>query len=102
MANDKVYFNSGALFKIKDKKSDKQPDYRSSIQLDVDTLDGIIASGGKLSIAGWLKNGAQGQFVSLLLSADNYVKPETKPVQNNASQDAKSSKFENIDEDIPF
>ena len=102
MANDKVYFNSGALFKTTDKKSEKEPDYRATIQLDEDTLDAIIASSGKIKIAGWLRDSAKGKFVSLLVSADNYVKPETKPVQNNAPQDAKSSRFENIDEDIPF
>ena len=99
MANDKIYYNSSALFKVKDKKSEKAPDYRASVQLDVETLDAIIASGGKLSIAGWLRDGAQGQFVSLLLSADSYVKPETKPVQNNAPQDAKRSDF---DDDVAF
>ena len=104
MANDKIYYNSSALFKVKDKKSEKAPDYRASVQLDVETLDAIIASGGKVSIAGWLRDGAQGQFVSLLVSADSYVKPSegnTPTQSNNAPQDAKRIGFDD-DEDIPF
>lgn len=92
---DKIYFNSGALFKVKDKKNDKAPDYRTQIQLDDATLDAIVASNGKISIAGWLRGGSSGQFVSLLVSADNYVpKEKAEPVKTIQSND--------FDDDIAF
>lgn len=78
MAEKKVYFNSGFLNKVKDKKSDKAPDYRINITLDTDTLDAIIAAGGKLQLAGWEREGANGKYVSFVASADTFL-PQSKP-----------------------
>lgn len=88
MAENKIYFNSGALFKVKEKKNEKAPDYRTQIQLDTETLNAIIESGGKISIAGWIRSGGSGQFVSLLVSADNYVpKEKSEPVRSSKSDE---------------
>ena len=77
MAEKKVYFNSGFLNKVKDKKSDKAPDYRINITLDTDTLDAIIAAGGKLQLAGWKRQGANGEYISFVASADTFVPQQT-------------------------
>ena len=77
MAEKKVYFNSGFLNEIKNKKSDKAPDYRINITLDVDTLNNIIAAGGKLQLAGWKRQGANGEYISFVASADTFVPQQT-------------------------
>lgn len=45
----------GSLFK-NEKKTEKQPDYRGSI---------VTPDGTKLALAGWIKQGAKGSFLSL-------------------------------------
>ncbi len=77
MAEKKVYFNSGFLNEVKNKKSDKAPDYRINITLDVDTLNNIIAAGGKLQLAGWKRQGANGEYISFVASADTFVPQQT-------------------------
>ena len=94
MAEKKVYFNSGFLNKVKDKKSDKAPDYRINITLDTDTLDAIIAAGGKVQLAGWEREGANGKYISFVASADNFVK-EPNPGEYIRPK-------EKIESDIPF
>lgn len=92
--SEKIYYNSAILNKITDKKSDKAPDYRANVTIDDATLDAIVAHGGKVSIAGWLREGKNGKFVSLLLSADTYVKP--------AQENAKANAYVDDSEDVPF
>ena len=95
MAEKKVYFNSGFLNKVKDKKSDKAPDYRINITLDTDTLDAIIAAGGKLQLAGWEREGANGKYVSFVASADTF-KPAGEPAKANGYV------ADELESDIPF
>jgi hypothetical protein len=92
---DKIYYNSGFLNKVKEKKSEKAPDYRSSIQLDDVTIHEILATGGKVSIAGWNYN----DTVRLVLSADTYVKPAQENAKSNGYQPQTA---EELEEDIPF
>ena len=93
---DKIYYNSGILNQVKDKKSDKAPDYRINMTLDTDTLDAIIAAGGKLQLAGWTRQGRTGEFVSFVASADSYVK--------SAGEPAKANEYiaDELESDIPF
>jgi len=92
MAEKKVYFNSGFLNKVKDKKSDKAPDYRINITLDTETLNNIIAAGGKIQLAGWNRQGANGEYVSFVASADNFVPQTTSgPIASDE-----------LESDIPF
>lgn len=90
---DKIYYNSSALFKVRDKKSEKAPDYNATIQLDSDTLDAIVKSGGKIRVAGWLREGAKGKFVSLMLTADDYVKPDSTEANDYSKHDDNISPF---------
>ena len=92
---DKIYYNSGFLNKVKEKKSDKAPDYRSNIQLDDATIDAIVAAGGKVSLAGWNYN----DTVRLVISADTYVRPAQENAKSNGYQPQAA---EELEEDIPF
>ena len=93
---DKIYYNSGILNQVKDKKSDKAPDYRINMTLDTDTLDAIIAAGGKLQLAGWTRQGRTGEFISFVASADTYVKPAGEPAKANGYI------ADELESDIPF
>ena len=90
MAEKKIYLDSGFTNTVK-KTSDKSPDYRINITLGVDTIDAIIASGGKLQLSGWKANYGKGDTVSWKASADTFV-PKTT--------DAKD--LSDVDSDIPF
>lgn len=98
---DKIYYNSGALFEVKNKKSAKAPDYRTQITIDAETLKAIVATNGKISIAAWSREGASGDFISLLVSADTYVKEA--PIAATQRAENKSNKQEDeFENDIPF
>jgi len=90
MAEKKVYLDSGFTNKVK-KTSDKSPDVRINLTLSTDTLDAIIAAGGKMQLAGWNVDYGKGDTVSWKASADTFV-PKTT--------DAKD--LSDVDSDIPF
>lgn len=93
---EKIYYNSGILNKVKDKKNDKAPDYRINLTLDTDTLDAIIKAGGKLQLAGWNRQGRTGEFISFVASADTYMKPASEPEKANGYI------ADELESDIPF
>lgn len=75
--------NSGTLFKNNKKQDgDKLPDYTGNVKIN----------GKELRIAGWVKSGAKGSFLSLKISehqpsekfSDNL---KTKPVSTNSNSD---------------
>ena len=90
MTEKKIYLDSGFTNTVK-KTSDKSPDYRINITLGVDTIDAIIASGGKLQLSGWKANYGKGDTVSWKASADTFVSKTT---------DARD--LSDVDSDIPF
>ena len=45
----------GALFKVKEKKGDKFPDYNGNIDVDKELIDLVQSGAEKIQIAGWLK-----------------------------------------------
>jgi hypothetical protein len=70
---------SGVLFKNDRKEKPAQPDYRGEIAINGQTF----------RIAGWVKEGAKGKFLSLAAQAK-----QDQPVANGASRSA--------DDEIPF
>lgn len=75
----------GQLFKNRYKEDgDKKPDYKGTM---------TDPNGVEWQIAGWIKDGANGKFLSLKIQ-EPYVKPESN-VQNPPSA-------YDDDEDIPF
>ena len=77
------------IFKNNRKTSEKQPDYQSSFEVK-ETM--TFVPGKKYKLAGWLKDGQGGKFISVKLTEDNY--------QGGGSP---SHTQKNLgDEDIPF
>lgn len=74
--------NSGALFKNRDKETDKHPDYTGKINVE----------GKELRLAAWLTESKSGQkFMRLKVSEFNEKKQE-KPMD----------KIVGLDDDVPF
>jgi len=90
MAEKKVYLDSGFTNKVK-KTSDKSPDVRINLTLSTDTLDAIIAAGGKMQLAGWNVDYGKGETTSWKASADTFVPKQT---------DAKD--LSDVEDSIPF
>lgn len=80
---------SGILFKNDRKTKETQPDYSGSITVD----------GKKRSIAGWIKQGKKGPFMSLAVKEweDNAVRKES--VQSAPHQPGPN---DFVDDSIPF
>jgi hypothetical protein len=90
MAEKKVYLDSGFTNKVK-KTSDKSPDVRINLTLSTDTLDAIIAAGGKMQLAGWNVDYGKGETTNWKASADTFVPKQT---------DAKD--LSDVEDSIPF
>jgi len=91
MAEKKVYFDSGFTNAVK-KTSDKSPDVRINMTLSTETLNAIIASGGKMQLSGWNANYGKGDTVSWKASADTFVPKTTSgPIASDE-----------LESDIPF
>ena len=75
--------NSGALFRNnKKQEGDKLPDYNGTIKIN----------GVEKQIAGWVKQGAKGSFLSLKIS-EPYKKPLDAKVVKTKTEDS---------DDLPF
>lgn len=68
----------GVLFKQREKKSDRSPDYTGECQIE----------GVKFRISGWAKQGRSGTFLSLALT-----KADSQPVGNNPRRESSSDGF---------
>jgi Neuraminidase (sialidase) len=91
MAEKKVYFDSGFTNVVK-KTSDKSPDVRINMTLSTETLNAIIAAGGKMQLSGWNANYGKGDTVSWKASADTFVPKTTSgPIASDE-----------LESDIPF
>ena len=70
--------NSGVFFRERDKQgNEKRPDYTGKLNVE----------GKEYRLAGWIRQGAKGDFLSLKVS-------EPQPPKSRSSQD--------FDDDIPF
>jgi uncharacterized protein (DUF736 family) len=78
--------NRGAIFKNDDKQQDNHPDYKGSLNVN----------GVDLWVSGWLKTSEKTGKKFLSLS----VKPKDSAPVKKASKP--SSRFDDIDSDVPF
>lgn len=60
--------NSGVLFKNTNKKEDKQPDYTGN----------ILIEGKEMRLAGWIKQGKKGTFLSIKVSEQTEKKEQAQ------------------------
>jgi len=91
MAEKKVYFDSGFTNAVK-KTSDKSPDVRINMTLSTETLNAIIAAGGKMQLAGWNVDYGKGETTNWKASADTFVPKTTSgPIASDE-----------LESDIPF
>jgi len=88
------YPNTGVLFKQDRKKSDKAPDWTGTLEIDDELLKAAIVSGAKLRIAGWVRSGRNGEFISL--------KAEEEKAQGNSGGGGGYGAPRRNDPDVPF
>ena len=65
-----------AIFKAEEKKSDKSPDYTSSVKVETRT---VLEPGVEYSLAGWIKEAKTGtKYISVMIKPkeDGYKKKE--------------------------
>lgn len=77
----------GAMFRTKEKKSDKSPDSEGNLCCPL--------CEGQLRLAGWLREGKSGQKY-------NSLKAEPKEPKEQPASKPSGSGFDDMAEDIPF
>jgi hypothetical protein len=96
------YPNSGALF-MRDKKSEKSPDWGGEITMEVALLKKLIeesdGDGVKIKLSGWVRQGNRGEFISV--KYDDF-----KPMNQERQPDRPAPKPAPLDfddgSDVPF
>lgn len=79
--------NTGALFKAKERATDKHPEYSGTINVD----------GKEYWLAGWVNEAKSGQkYFSLK------VKPKDKPADKSQREERAPKHFEDMASDLPF
>ncbi|WVR18106.1 single strand DNA binding protein [Burkholderia phage Bm1] len=68
----------GALFKAREKRSDRSPDYNGNCQID----------GVEYWVSGWLKDSRNGKFLSL-----SFSKKDQQPAQSRRTRDTDDDDF---------
>jgi hypothetical protein len=95
------YPNSGALF-MRDKKSEKSPDWGGEITMEVALLKKLIeesdGDGVKIKLSGWVRQGNRGEFISV--KYDDF-KPANQERQFSAPRPAPAPVLFD-DDSIPF
>ena len=76
--------DSGVLFREKEKKSEKAPDYRGKLNV----------AGHDYELAGWIKEGKNGKFLSLKVQEPfKKSEPKAAPVYKGGADDSDSIPF---------
>jgi hypothetical protein len=83
---------NGSLFKNKSAKTDKSPAYTGGGKIVIPPMP----NGGEfiIDIAGWVKDGANGKYISLSLKEDKYSPQASEYVPGSDAQE--------MDDDLPF
>jgi len=85
---------TGALFRNDKEGNESRPDYKGDLTLE---------SGEKIRIAGWLKEGAKGKFLSLKVDKPRDDRDAVKSDGRGSSRLVAGNRNDYpIDDDIPF
>ena len=86
--------NRGVLFKNDRKEKDTHPDYKGSINAD----------GVEYWISAWMKEGANGKFMSFSLTPKEQTQTAAQVAQKAAPQQRQQAApvVQDLDDDIPF
>lgn len=89
---------------MRDKKSEKSPDWGGEINMEVSLLKKLIEESDgdavKIKISGWVRQGNRGEFISI--KYDDF-KPMSQDRQFNAPRQASAPVQADIDDsDVPF
>lgn len=84
--------NSGALFKNNKKEKPNHPDYTGN----------ALVNGEEMRISAWIKEGANGKFMSLAFSEPYQPQQDARqPSKSTEQQNVPSNDFDDLDS-IPF
>lgn len=84
---------SGALFKVKEKKGDRHPDYTGKIDVDADLVKIIAGGAQKLDVAGWMRESPNGL---------RYISFVVKPPYEAGSSKGSDGPAKSLNDEIPF
>lgn len=87
------YPNTGSLWPLKERTSDKSPNVRGSIKLEVDFIKHLLENADgfvEMEVAGWTKEWKDTKFLTLKVS-----EPYKKKAPNTSSKS-------DDDSDVPF
>jgi hypothetical protein len=94
MSNFQQKPGTGALFRNDKDGNESRPDYKGDLTLD---------NGEKIRIAGWLKDGARGKFLSLKVDKPRDDREAVKSDGRGSSRPVAGNRNDYpIDDDIPF
>ena len=97
------YPNSGALF-MRDKKSEKSPDWGGEITMEVSLLKKLIeesdGDGVKIKLSGWVRQGNRGEFISVKYDDFKPMNQERQPERQAPKPAPVQDDFD--DDSIPF
>lgn len=88
---------------MRDKKSEKSPEWGGEITMEVSLLKKLIeesdGDGVKIKLSGWVRQGNRGEFISI--KYDDF-KPMSQDRQFSAPRQAPLPQQPSIDDDLPF
>ena len=102
------YPNSGTLAKARQPKiNPNSPDYQGTIDVDISLINEMLADAKQqgsdsinMKLGAWIKEGQYGKFFSIKVS--NYKGASAAPQQQYSQAPKPQSRFDNMDDDIPF
>lgn len=103
MEEQRKYYG-GALFPNDRKTSDKAPDYSGDFEIDPETWQALVDAEArgeplKFRIAGWIKQGRRGDFIS---TKGSPMQRQGGGGRRGASEPLPGRRSRPVDDDIPY
>lgn len=84
--------NTGVLFKNDRKEKDTHPDYKGQMNVD----------GTEFWLSAWIKNGANGKFMSIAIKPKEGARPARRPPPSRSAAGAQKPNRQDDPGDCPF